>query len=63
MICESFDLLSHKEKIEFIGKLVHSVQSDNNLFIVGQSIIRQAEETGILDDVVINPPKSGDYEK
>lgn len=55
MICDKFDSLTHKEKIDFIGKLVHSVQSDGHLFIIGQAVIRQAEERGILDDVIINP--------
>lgn len=55
MICDKFDSLTHKEKIDFIGKLVHSVQSDGQLFIIGQAVIRQAEERGILDDVIINP--------
>lgn len=55
MICEKFDSFTHKEKIEFIWKLVHSVQSDNKLLIIGEAIIRQAEERGILNDVIINP--------
>ncbi len=55
MICENFDLLTHKEKVEYIGRLVHSVQSDNQLFSIGKEIIRQAEQRGVLDDVIINP--------
>lgn len=60
MICEKFDSLSHKEKIEYIGMLVHSVQSDSQLYTIGLAIIRQAKERGILDDVVINPPNDID---
>lgn len=55
MICTKFEELTHKEKIELIGKVVHSIQSDNQLFIIGQAIIRQAEERGVLDDVIILP--------
>lgn len=58
MLCESFDILSHKEKIEYFGKLLHAVQSSDKLFVLGQSIIRQAEEWGVLDDVVILPDRS-----
>jgi hypothetical protein len=54
-LCEKYNTLSHRERIDYIGKLLHSVQSDNQLYIIGQAIIRQAENNGILDDVVINP--------
>lgn len=55
MICENYNLLSHRERIEYVGKLIHSVQSSNQLFIIGNAIIKQAEEMGILDDVIILP--------
>lgn len=55
MICEQFNDLTHREKIEYIGKLLHGVQSCDKLFIIGQAIIKQAEERGILTDVIINP--------
>ena len=55
MICEEFDKLSHRERIEYIGKLVHSVQSHSYLFELGQMIVNHAEATGLLTDVIINP--------
>lgn len=55
MLCTSYNLMSHRERIEYIGKLLHSVQSDDKLFTIGRAIIKQAEDNGLLDDVIINP--------
>lgn len=55
MICDKFDSLSHREKIEFIGTICHAVQSDDRLFLLGRAIIFQAQDIGVLDDVIINP--------
>lgn len=57
MNCQAFSDLSHLEKISFIGKLVHAVQSDNFAFVQAESIIEVAEISGLFKNVVINPQK------
>lgn len=59
MICTEFDELSPKEKTEYIGALVHSVQSDSDLYSMGQEIINMAKMKGLFDRVVILPPIGG----
>lgn len=60
MICEEFDQLNAKEKTEFIGKLVHSVQSDPDLYSMAQKIIEMGEEKGLFEGVKILHPNTKD---
>lgn len=55
MICAEFDQLSPQEKTEYIGKLVHAVQSDSHFFKLGTLLIRDAKKEGLFDNVIINP--------
>jgi stalled ribosome rescue protein Dom34 len=56
--CKEFQELSVKEKWEYVGKVVHSIQNDSRLFAIGCDIINRAEKSGVLDDVLINPPQT-----
>jgi hypothetical protein len=53
MVCSSFDQLTPKEKTEYIGALVHSVQSSNELFKIGKEIIEDGERQGLFEGVKI----------
>lgn len=55
MICPEFDQLSPQEKTEYIGKLVHAVQSHSQFFRLGEYLIRDANKIGLFDNVIINP--------
>lgn len=55
MICKEFDELTPQEKTTYIGQLVHSVQSDSELFKTGQMLISVAKKKGLFDNVIINP--------
>ena len=55
MLCKSFDNLSHKEKVEFIGMLCHACQSNESLFSEGSGIIKMAKYIGLFDNVKILP--------
>jgi hypothetical protein len=55
MICEEFDKLTPKEKTEYIGQVVHSIQSDPALFEMGKEIIRIGTIKGLFDRVTILP--------
>lgn len=55
MICEKFEALSPQDRIIFIGKLVHAVQSDNALFSYAQDINDLAKEKKLFDNVKILP--------
>lgn len=63
MICEKYDALTTKEKIDYIGKITHAVMNSNNLFHIGTKLIEAAEAYGMFDNVTINPsinePKTG----
>ncbi len=58
MICESFEKLTPKERVEYVGELLHAVQSDNSLFEIGKEIIRLGNHRGLFEGVVIFPPVS-----
>lgn len=60
MICPQFEELTPKEKTEFIGKLVHSVQSDPELYSMAHEIIKMAEEKGLFEGVKILHPNTKD---
>lgn len=56
MLCDRYQNLSHLQKVEFIGQLVHACQSDNDLLKMGEKIILLAQQKGVLDGVKIMPP-------
>lgn len=58
MICKNYDSLSHVQKIVYVGELLHSCQSDDELFLMGLSLIELARQRGLLDGVVILPEES-----
>jgi hypothetical protein len=53
--CIQYQNLSPKEKIEFIGKLVHLVQNDETAFSRAVGMILKGDVQGAFDDVKINP--------
>lgn len=55
MICKNYDSLSHMQKIVYVGELLHSCQSDDDLFLMGLSLIELARQKGLLDGVIILP--------
>lgn len=55
MICNKYSELSPIEKVKYIGELIHSVQSDDNLYLAGCEVISKAKDEGIFDGVVILP--------
>jgi hypothetical protein len=55
MICDEFEKLTPKEKTEFIGQVVHSIQSDSGLYSMGQEIIRLGKIKGLFEGVTILP--------
>jgi hypothetical protein len=53
MVCNSFDKLTPKEKTEYIGALVHCVQSHDQLFKIGKEIIEIGKQVGLFEGVKI----------
>lgn len=58
MICDKYNALSHREKTEMVGLIVHAIQSDEHLFTIGEEIIRMAKMKGLFDDVKILPDQN-----
>lgn len=56
MNCTNYLDLSPQEKINFIGKMIHAIQSDNEIFNRAEILIKKADKQGIFDGVTINPP-------
>ena len=56
MNCKEYQSLLPQEKTEYIGKLLHSVQSDSKLFEVGQRIIKAATKAKLFEGVEIAAP-------
>lgn len=54
-VCSLYEQMTHREKTEFVGKLLHACQSSNLLLKEAQKLIKIAEESGLLDDVIILP--------
>ena len=54
--CKEYQDLLPKEKAEFIGMLVHCVQSDSELFETGQRLIKKAIKKKLFEGIVIHPP-------
>lgn len=59
-ICSNYNSLTPLEKVEFIGKLVHAVMTDNMRFLAAKMTIQSAEEAGDFDGVTINPNRDGE---
>ena len=55
MLCESFNKMTLNEKVEFIGKLNHAVQSDERIFNLAKVIIDTSEKLKIFEGVKIIP--------
>ena len=55
MICENYDSLSPIDKVIFIGKIVHALQSSNVIFSDVERIIWRAQAAGVFDGVTILP--------
>lgn len=62
MLCKNFNNLSHLEKMQFIGELVHVTQTDDPAFIAAKIIIENAKRTGVLKGIEIAPTETY-YEK
>lgn len=56
-ICKNYEELTPFERVEFIGKLVHAVQSDEQAFNSANTIIGYSEENGVFDGVTILPER------
>lgn len=69
MNCKNYNNLTHLEKVEFIGKLIHACQSSNTLFNEGKKIIQFAESCGLMGGVKVGIEainchrKQSDYEQ
>lgn len=55
MNCPTFLTLTPMERSKYIGMLIHAVQSDEELFILGQQLIDLATIKGLFDGVTIMP--------
>lgn len=55
MICKTYDELSLPEKFQLVGKIIHLLQNDEVICNSVMSIIRSAEQQGLLDNVEILP--------
>lgn len=55
MNCKEFEELNIVEKVEFIGKLTHLVQTYETAFKEAKTLIRVAEESGLFKKITINP--------
>ena len=61
MICHSYDQLTIVEKRQFIGKLMHLIQSDEKAFIEADQLIREADKDGIFKSVTILPVNNAPF--
>ena len=57
MICKSYDQLTIVEKTQFIGKLMHLVQTNDNAFMTADQLLSSADKEGIFKNVVILPAR------
>ena len=55
MNCTTYQKLTPKEKVEFIGKIVHAIQSSEYCFQLGEQIIKVGENQKVFEGVTINP--------
>lgn len=61
MICKKYENLTIIEKVQMVGKLLHAMQSSNELFDKAKWIIEVAELQGMFDKVTILPNDNKDY--
>ena len=59
-LCKKYEELTPFERVEFIGKLVHAVQSDDNLFFAAKCLIDTGQDLGVFEGVTIMPENNGD---
>lgn len=43
------------EKIDMVGKLVHAIQADNEMFELAEKLLTKAEEKGLFINIKILP--------
>ena len=55
MICNSYNQLTIIEKTQFVGKLLHLVQSKESAFLIADNLLREAGAEGCFDKVIILP--------
>lgn len=55
MICKEYEELSIIEKTQLIGRAIHLIQNQSEAFLATLSMIRQAENNGLFDNVIIIP--------
>ena len=60
MICKSYDQLTIVEKTQFIGKLMHLIQTNEYAFLTADQLIKKADAEGLLDKVTILPAKEAE---
>ncbi len=57
-LCKEYEEMTPKERQEFIGKLVHLVQSNDVSFRMANFIIKTGTIRGYLDNVTILPAEN-----
>ena len=55
MICKTYNDLSLPEKVQLTGKVIHLLQNNEEICNSIMSIVRSAENNGLLDNVTILP--------
>lgn len=55
MNCPEYNNLTIVEKYQLTGKTIHLLQNNSAAFTVISSMVRQAENNGELDNVIILP--------
>lgn len=56
--CSNYMELSPKERVEFIGRLVHAAMSSDYIFNHCESLIKYGEKKGLFEGVTINPSEA-----
>lgn len=54
-VCESFEKLTPLERSNFVGAVVHLIQSDESYYLIGQRMIKSGNKKGLFIGVKINP--------
>lgn len=55
-LCEKFEQLNVFEKRDFIGSLNHACMNDDICFELATRLLNYAQNKGVLNGVIINPP-------
>ena len=53
--CDKYQNMTPKERTEYVGSLIHSVISDDEIFEAGIRLIKKATKKGLFEGVKINP--------